>query len=574
MIADLDEIRLPLDLNGEWFVRNDTTAEGMFPADISGTAGYRTVTIPSDLAGCFPEEPYATGVFWFKKHFLLGEAYASKRLVLRFDAVNYSAHVYLNGKYLGFNDQGFLPFEMELTDEVRFNEINELTVRVDTRRKQGQLPTSFYWKNCGGIIRDVCIYCTCSSYIDDAFVEAHADGTAVFHTSIVSDMPLTQRIVVKDASGETLHERLTSVCGGEYAVETQTENIVPWSMDVPSLYSAEITLEDSGTVLDKRTVVFGYRDITAADGKLYLNGQEVFLKGFNRHEDHPQCGGAACEEVVNADFEMIKASGANFVRMCHYPHDQRELDLADKLGLALLVEIPLCAYMGDTFGIEGSENKPQNEMVYANSCECLKRMIRRDRNHPSVLIWSVSNENREPDNFEVLDNHKGLLQLAKKLDPTRLATHVSTYSTDPNCYNYFVYDDVICFNAYPTLNYRVEQRNENYDYSESQEMITQTVEKIRKLYPHKPIVVTEFGYRTGIPFDSVDDEEIQARAISAEFEAACRCANGASIWLFADHLWPNDHRLLSDVSRFGLLNRDRSKKLSYEVFCNLLKQKR
>ena len=202
MIADLDEIRLPLDLNGEWFVCNGTNAEGMFPADISGTAGYRTVTIPSDLAGCFPEEPYATGVFWFKKHFLLGEAYASKRLVLRFDAVNYSAHVYLNGKYLGFNDQGFLPFEMELTDEVRFNEINELTVRVDTRRKQGQLPTSFYWKNCGGIIRDVCIYCTCSSYIDDAFVEAHADGTAVFHTSIVSDMPLTQRIVVKDAAGE------------------------------------------------------------------------------------------------------------------------------------------------------------------------------------------------------------------------------------------------------------------------------------------------------------------------------------------------------------------------------------
>ena len=85
MIADLDEIRLPLDLNGEWFVCNDTTTEGMFPADISGTAGYRTVTIPSDLAGCFPEEPYTTGVFWFKKHFLLGEDYAAKRLVLRFE---------------------------------------------------------------------------------------------------------------------------------------------------------------------------------------------------------------------------------------------------------------------------------------------------------------------------------------------------------------------------------------------------------------------------------------------------------------------------------------------------------
>jgi len=574
MISEFDTIRQPLDLCGEWLVYADKTAEGMLPEEINEAATYRTIRIPADIALCYPEKPYATGVFWFKKYFVLDEVYAARRLVLRFDAINYSAHVYLNGKYLGFNDHGFLPFELEITNAAKLNECNELIVRVDTRRKQGQLPSSFYWKNCGGIIRDVCIYSTKDSYINDAFVEAHANGSAVFHTDIVSDVPLTQRIAVKDAAGETLHERLASVCGGEYSVAAQTENIVPWSMDTPKLYCAEITLEDSGTILDKKTIMFGYRDIAAAEGKLYLNGQEVFLKGFNRHEDHPQCGGAACEEVVNTDFEMIKASGANFVRMCHYPHDQRELDLADKLGLALLVEIPLCAYMGDTFGIEGSENKPQNEMVYANSCECLKRMIRRDRNHPSVFIWSVSNENQEPDNFDVLDNHKGLLQLAKKLDPTRLATHVSTYSTDPNCYNYFVYDDVICFNAYPTLNYRVERRNENYDYSESQEMITQTVGKIKKLYPHKPIVVTEFGYRTGIPFDSVDDEEIQARAISAEFEAAYRCANGASVWLFADHLWPNDHRLLSDVSRFGLLNRDRSKKAAYDVYCKLLKQSR
>ena len=572
MVHAFDEIRKPLNLNGAWFVREDRSDGIYFPED-GDLTGYRMVSIPADMAGCFPERPYTTGVFWFKKQFAVGAEYKSKRVMLRFDAVNYSTHVYLNGKYLGFNDQGFLPFDLEATGVVRIDEGNELTVRVDTRRKQGQLPTSFYWKNCGGIIRDVCLYATNDSYIDDVFVEAHANGDAVFNSCIVTNKTLAQRIVVKDVSGACLLEEVTSVRGGEFSVSTQLEDVKLWSMETPNLYSAEITLEDDGTVVDKKTITFGYRDIAAVDGKLFLNGQKIFLKGFNRHEDHPKCGGAACEEVVKTDLEMIKASGANFVRMCHYPHDLRELELADELGLALLVEIPLCAYMGDTFEIEGSENKPQNEWVYDNACECLKRMIMRDRNHPSVLIWSVSNENREPDNFDVLDNHRGLIQLAKKLDPTRLVTHVSTYSTDPNCGNYFVYDDVICFNAYPTLNYRVERRNENYDYMESRQMILQTVENLRKLYPNKPVVITEFGYRTGIPFDSVEDEVTQTKAITAEFEAACQCANGASVWLFADHLWPDDHRLLNKVSRFGLLNRDRSKKTAYDIYCELLKRK-
>lgn len=573
MITEFDEIRLPLDLNGEWFVHDDKTAGGMLPADRNGTTGYRRVTVPSDIAGCFPENPYTTGVFWFKKHFTLGDTYASRRLVLRFDAVNYTAHVYLNGQYLGFNDQGFLPFELEITNEVKLKEINELTVRVDTRRNQGQLPSSFYWKNCGGIIRDVCIYSTGSSYIDDAFVQAHANGTAVFHTRIVSHEALIQRITVKDSRGRLVLEQTDTVSCGEHSCITSGEDIESWSMDRPSLYSAEITLECGSGVIDKKTITFGYRDIEAAGGKLYLNGNEIFLKGFNRHEDHPKCGGAACDEVVSTDFEMIKASGANFVRMCHYPHDQRELDLADQLGLALLVEIPLCAYMGDTFEVENAEHPPQNEMVYANACECLKQMIVRDRSHPSVLIWSVSNENREPDNPHVLDNHKGLIHLAKKLDPTRLATHVSTYSTDPNRSKYFVYDDVICFNAYPSQYYRVDCRDENCDFTASQQMITETVGALRTLYPHKPVIITEFGYRTGIPFDSVDDEKIQAMAVSKEYEAACQCANGASVWILADHLWPNDYRLVSDVSRYGLLNRDRSKKLAFDTFCKLLKQK-
>ncbi|MBR4941224.1 MAG: hypothetical protein IKZ19_04400 [Clostridia bacterium] len=564
MITNFDDIRLPLDLNGEWTVR--------YEGPCSGSSEYRTVSIPSDVSVCFPEQPYISGVFRFRKKFIPGEEYSGRRVVLSFDAVNYSAHVYLNEKHLGYNDQGYLPFEFEITKAVRINEPNELTVLVDTRRKNGQLPTSFYWKNSGGIIRDVCIYSTKDDYISDAFVEAHADGTASVNTSIVSPAHLIQHITLKDPEGNTLFDCKDRVCSGSRSFSAQTEKVKTWSPDSPALYTAEITLENSDGIVDRKTVVYGYRDIDAKNGKLYLNGEEIFLKGFNRHEDHPACGGAASADVVCRDFETIKASGANFVRMCHYPHDQRELDLADRLGLALLVEIPLCAYMGDTFEIENSNEPPQNEEVYANACRCLERMITRDRSHPSVLIWSVSNENREPDNPNVTDNHKGLIQLAKKLDPSRLVTHVSTYSTDPNREKYFLYDDVICFNAYPSINNRIEKRCEDYDFEKSKEMIIETVAALRNTFPEKPVILTEFGYRTGIPFDSVTDEEMQTAAVTKEFEGALLSANGASVWLFADHLWPEDPRLPCKTSRYGLMTRDRIKKTAFDAFCKLLNQ--
>ena len=561
MEKSFNDIRPQLNLNGEWILKEENTK----------TEKIRAVPVPSDISVCIPEDPYASGLFRFEKTFVPDGKFEKKRIVLRFEAVNYSANVWLNGKYLGHNDQGFLPFEFEITDAIKLCESNLLSVCVDTRRKQGQLPTSFYWKNSGGIIRSVCIYATEKDYIEDAFVSAGASGTARFTTKTVSSKQLTLRIAIKNSLGELIGENTSEIFGGESSVCIKSDSISPWSPESPSLYTAEITLRDDTKLIDTRALTFGYRDISAKNGKLFLNGKEIFLKGFNRHEDHPLCGGAENKEIIKKDLEMIKESGANFIRLCHYPHSSCELDLADELGLAVLDEIPLCAYMGDTFEIENSDQKPRNEEVFANAAESLERMIVRDRNHPSVLIWSVSNENREPDNPDVADNHKALLALAKKLDPTRLATHVSTYSTDPDRGSYFVHDDVICFNAYPTVNNRIDKRNGSMDFSPSYTMITTTVAALRELFPDKPIILTEFGYRTHIPFDGIESEHIQALAVSEEFRAASQCANGASVWLFADHLWPIDHRLPSNISRYGLLDRNRNKKEAYDVFCELLK---
>jgi len=464
-----------------------------------------------------------------------------------------------------------LPFDMDISDAVVFGEENELLVRVDMRRKQGELPTSFYWKNYGGILRDVCIYATANSYIDKAYVEAHFDGTAIFDTKIVlNGENLTQKIVIKDADENVIFET-ENKAEAENKIETKAE-IINWSVENPVLYTAEISLYKNGEIIDKKTVTFGYRDIEIIDGKICLNKKEIFLKGFNRHEDHIKSGGAACEEVVKSDFKMIKETGANFIRMCHYPHDERELDEADRLGLLLLVEIPLCAYMTDCFGIENPEDPRHNEVVYRNAREVLTRMIERDRNHPSVIIWSVSNENNEPGYDEVLDNHKALIELAHKLDNTRLATHVSMFSRNGKKDTFFIYDDVICVNTYVSLLGRKTKRNANYDFKKSHQMLKETIIGLKTAYPGKPVVISEFGYNTGIAFDSTEDEKIQAEAVKTEYLAIKEFAEGASVWLFADHQWVDAKQIPGTLSTYGLLNRDRSKKEAFDVYAQLLKQ--
>ena len=568
MLRKFDNIRGAVDLGGIWRMTEDPTE--IMPCPAFDAVSGREVMLPADLGHCIPERPYAEGVFWFCRRITVPGAYSGKRIVLRFDAVNYDASVFVGGVFIGRSEQGFLPFEFEITDTVRPGCESEIAVRVDTCRVPGQLPTSFFWKNCGGILRDVTMYATASEYIRDAYVTADHTGKANFRAEIraASDADISVRILASD--GEVITEKTVSAAA-ETECTLDVANFTAWSPDSPELYRAEFTLLRSGKPIDRISRTFGFRTVEAKDGKILLNGSEIFLRGYNRHEDHPATGGAASDDVVAADFAHIKASGANFVRMCHYPHDIRELDEADRLGLCLLVEIPLCGYDATKLGIRNGDTKTANEEVYCNARECLVRMIRRDRNHPSVIIWSVSNENEEPAEH-IIRNQDALIRIAKKLDPSRLVTHVSNHSRHKERKNFFREDDVICLNTYRTIFGRIYNKNKDFDPAQAGSDIVETVEGLRRDFPEKPVIVTEFGYRTCDSFDGPEDEDIQAAAVAAEYEGARRAANGASVWLYADHLWPKGNGLAGDVSEYGLLRRDRSEKKAYKVYSDLMKK--
>jgi beta-glucuronidase len=323
-----------------------------------------------------------------------------------------------------------------------------------------------------------------------------------------------------------------------------------------------------GKMADQQWVRFGFRQIEAKDGKLWLNGKPIFLRGFNRHQDSPHTGMATDLETFRADVVAMKQAGANFLRPSIHPCDPGELDLCDELGILVHEGIPLNGWDGSAEGEESSRNTLQCAERQ------LKKMIRRDVNHPSVMFWSVSNENSET-RPEVVKGDNALIQLGKRLDPTRLVVHVSERSRWIASKNHplFEFDDVICLNAYPSELGRAwgfdpfgeypspKGGNPSYDFTESARFWKEAAEKLRAMYPGKPILVAEFGYPCFEKMQGSLGEDLQGRGIETEFKAiAASGFCGAAIWCYADHPWPSggiaEYGFVS-TSPYGVKSRDR-----------------
>jgi beta-glucuronidase len=262
----------------------------------------------------------------------------------------------------------------------------------------------------------------------------------------------------------------------------------------------------------------------------------------------------------------MRAAGANFVRLCHYPHHPGELDLCDELGLLAMCEIPLYWWRGLEEGPEACEQ------TLAAARRQLTTLIRRDANHSSVAFWSVSNETHEQ-HAEVAAGNAELIRLARELDPTRLAVHVSDHWRD---HPRFDEDDVICVNHYPTWRGRLTAGDASYDPAESTRQWREALRRLHEAHPHKPILVTELGYPCleGV-FAGPLGEDVQAAAIEAELagmDGPYVC--GTTIWCYADHPWPErDFLKRLTTSPFGVVSRRRRKLAAFETVRRLFRQK-
>lgn len=570
-------MRQRMDLTGIWQFQPDPGAEGerlgYWQTDHDDRR-WREVWAPGCFETATPHLADYEGVAWYRRSLLAPAEWQGRRVVLRFGGVHYHAAVWVNGQLVGRHDDGFLPFEMDVTNALHYGAQNVVSVRSDNIRRAGEAPgLERGWRTFGGLQRYVELIATDPLYLDGLRVVAEPTE-AGGRLEVVAEAVNTRsapgnvrvRATVVDSEGREMGAATSqehAAPSGERVTMTLaalTPGVAPWSPSTPNLYRLRVELLDGEQVTDVRELRIGYRSIVAKQGRLWLNGQPIYLTGFNRHEDSPRAAMADDLTTAQRDLEAMQEAGANFVRLCHYPHHPGELDLCDELGLLAMVEIPLYWWRGLAAGEQACA------ATLAAAERQLAAVISRDCNHPSVIFWSVSNETDEEKPEVALGNHR-LVELAKRLDPTRLAVHVSHRWRE---HPHFEADDVICVNAYPSLNRRGFGGETDYDLARSTAYWRDNLAALHARYPDKPILVTEFGYAA---FEGVwgngFGEDVQAQAIVAEFagmDAPYVC--GATIWCWADHAWPGNvfsycHHLA--ISPYGIVTRERRQLAAYGV---------
>jgi beta-galactosidase len=348
------------------------------------------------------EKPgYWRGIGWYRKYFQLDGKYLGKRVFLEFEGVNQVAEFWLNGKKLGEHKGGYTGFEFDITAFVKSGSPeNVLTVKVDNLFRATVPPTvktdyNFY----GGIYRDVWLRVSDPVYIAEvrwSTPEVTAGSALLQIASNIANpegkgRSLTLQQEILDPKGrvvKSFSSRIELEPGKQTATlkcEGRMDGILLWSPETPSIYQIRSQLRDESRILDVVIDPLGFRwfRFNPQQG-FFLNGKRLQIQGTNWHQSYPGMGNALPNSRHWKDMEVIKQMGVNFWRTSHYPHDIATIEASDQLGLMVWEELPINKEIGNP------------DEYITNALQMAEEMIRRDRNHPSVLVWGIAGEVNAP----------------------------------------------------------------------------------------------------------------------------------------------------------------------------------
>ena len=427
LLVNIDN-RPATSLNGDWHVIVDQYATGLYdfhqnlrkdgffmnaPFDPNGHpqdynfANASTLKVPGDWNTQRPDLLYYEGPIWYEKDFE-HTAKPDTRTFLHFGAANYRTFVWVNTKKVCEHEGGFTPFDCEITGVLKDGK-NFVVLSVDNTRIADGVPTlQTDWWNYGGLHRDVSLVEVPKQFIDDYDLHlSRTDHSLIEGYVHVEGAPSGTSVTVSvpELNAKT---QATVDANSRAAISLPTKSLSLWSPENPKLYKVEIT--SAGATADKTEDEIGFRTIETHGSQILLNGKPIFLRGISIHAEAPyRTGRAYSQKDVDTLLGWAKELGCNYVRLAHYPHDERMTRTADRLGLMVWSEIP------DYWALQFD-----NAAVLAKSKQQLTEMIRRDRNKASILLWSVANETP---NTEARTKYlTTMADLARQLDSTRLVT--------------------------------------------------------------------------------------------------------------------------------------------------------
>lgn len=443
-----ESLRTHMDLNENWKFTKQDVPEA-FEKNLDDDA-WETVSIPHcwnrkdvyDTRNMFNGyeifHGYYRGPGWYRKQIRIDDAFKGKRVFIEFEGANQVADVWMNGQYIGKHEGGYTGFSFDVTDHVQFGKMsNIIAVRVDNSYDYDLPPHTADFNMYGGLYRDVRMVFTGKVYLQTIHVTTPEVSIRRAKTQI-------QAHACNDMEGEIESVLLSNIVNtdGEIEATVQTSHRIPshsrveiqqslpeipypclWSPDTPYLYSVYTTLIVDDQAIDEIVTPLGFRWFRFdADEGFFLNDQHLKLKGVNKHQDYHKHGNAVPDSLLIRDVELIKEMGTNFIRLSHYPHDPSVLDACDRLGLLVWEEIPLVNSIGE-------------ERFAENTLKMMREMIRRDWNHPSVILWGITNESAMGfANQEQIPKITKLLQdlhdLAREEDPARLTIQAHNHFKD------------------------------------------------------------------------------------------------------------------------------------------------
>ena len=514
-----------------------------------------TLKVPGDWNTQVPQLFNYEGVLWYQRDFD-AQPKPGTRSFLHVGAANYRSHVWVNQKRVCDHEGGYTPFDCEVTAVLHAGS-NFVVIAVDATRLVDGIPSvGIDWFNYGGLTRDVSLVTVPKAFIDDydvhlahgpRFASGNAEITGYVH---VLDAPAGTAVAIDIPEAGVKTTVRTDIEGNAPFSVTATR-LTLWSPESPKLYKVILTSGD-----DNLTDDIGFRDIRVDGTRILLNGKAIFLQGANMHAEAPIRGGRVnTDQDVSTIFDYLKDMNANFVRLAHYPHDERMERAADRDGIMIWSEIP--NWQRISF---------DNPEVYAKDVVMLKEMIRRDRNKASVILWSISNEtHNSPIRTRFLTD---LANEARKLDPTRPITSAilgpklngtDMVNNDPLCDAL----DVIGQNEYVGW------------YEESPE----DADRIHWSFPQKPVIMSEFGAEAEYGNHGATNqrwtEEQQVYVFQHQFVMLNKIPQlrGITPWILVDFRSPtrNIPKLQDGYNRKGLISEDGKKKQAFELFQQVYK---
>jgi beta-glucuronidase len=579
-----NDTRNLLDLSGFWDFKLDPDDVGEAEGWFNGLSDPRTIAVPASWNELFQDTRDYLGTAWYANEFYVPQGWHGQAIFLRVGSANYAAKVWVNGQCVGEHHGGHLPFAFEINDYVSLDKPNVVAIMVEGKLAPTRVPpgnvdrggmggfmsgypnTSFDFFPYTGIQRPVLLYTVPQNRIEDVTVVTDISGAdGVVHIRAVQSGGDHPGKVTLTGMGQTFEADLAFTDDGAASTTLTVPDARLWSPDDPFLYQLAITLHNGAQTLDRYTLDVGIRTVAVEGDKILLNGEPIFLTGFGRHEDFPVHGRGLNMPLIVKDYTLLKWIGANSYRTSHYPYSEEQMMLADRAGILIIDEIPA---VGLTFG--DSEANIQTRLALCK--QQMAELIARDKNHPSVIMWSVANEPFPPNMMRMMagasDGDEGvalgtaffqeLFGLTRALDPTRPSTVVGMMGSPVE---WLALSDVICINRYWGWYTQSGQLDQG---------AAVLAQELDALYEQlgKPIIITEFGADTlaGMHSDPPEmwSEEYQVEFLRRYLDAASTrpFVAGLHVWNFADFKTGQGTRRAGGLNMKGVFTRDRRPKMA------------